>query len=90
MKKETIVSISQRTGFSISTISRVLSGKAKKYRISDETIEIVTLEAEACNYVPSIVAKSLRTNITNAIGLVIPSIDNPFFANIARDRKSVV
>ena len=82
-KKETILTISDRTGFSTSTVSRVLSGQAKKYRISDKTIAIITKEARECNYMPSMVAKSLRTNITRTIGLVVPSIDNPFFANIA-------
>lgn len=83
MRKATIVNISENTGFSITTVSRVLSGKAKKYRISDKTIEIITNEAQKCNYTPSLLAKSLRTNVTNTIGLIIPSIDNPFFANIA-------
>lgn len=83
MGKATIVNISENTGFSITTVSRVLSGKAKKYRISDKTIEIITSEARKCNYTPSLLAKSLRTNITHTIGLIIPSIENPFFANIA-------
>ena len=34
MKKETLVSIAERSGCSISTVSRVLSGNAAKYRIS--------------------------------------------------------
>ena len=34
-KKSTIVSISERTGFSVSTVSRVLNGKAELARITD-------------------------------------------------------
>lgn len=83
MRKATIINISESTGFSTTTVSRVLSGKAKRYRISDKAIEIITNEAKKCNYTPSLLAKSLRTNVTNTIGLIIPSIDNPFFANIA-------
>lgn len=83
MRKATIINISESTGFSTTTVSRVLSGKAKKYRISDKTIEIITNEAKKCNYTPSLLAKSLRTNVTHTIGLIIPSIENPFFANIA-------
>lgn len=83
MQKETLITISERTGFSISTISRVLNGKAQKYRISAETVRIVKNEAEKCNYKPNITAQSLRTRRTNTVGLVVPSIDNPFFANIA-------
>lgn len=40
-------------------------------------------EAKRCNYTPSLLAKGLRTSKTNTIGLLIPSIDNPYFANIA-------
>ena len=74
MSKETLISIAQRTGFSVSTVSRVLSGQAAKYRIS---------EAERCNYTPSLLAKGLRTSRTDTLGLLIPSIDNPYFAHIA-------
>lgn len=83
MKKETLISISERTGFSITTVSRVLNEKAKKYRISDATIKIIKEEALKCNYEPNLSAQSLRTKKTYTLGLVIPSIDNPFFSNIA-------
>ena len=33
--KETLSTISQKTGFSVTTVSRVLSGQAEKYRISE-------------------------------------------------------
>ena len=77
------VFLAERTGFSISTVSRVLNGKAQKYRIAAQTVEKITAEARKCNYQPNLTAQSLRTRRTNTIGLVVPSIDNPFFANIA-------
>ncbi len=83
MKQETLLSISERAGVSITTVSRVLNGKAEKYRISRKTVELVRREAEKCNYKPNIAAQSLRTKRTQTIGLVVPSIENPFFANIA-------
>jgi len=83
MKKSTIASISETTGFSRSTVSRVLNGKASSCRISKETIEKIQAEAQRSNYAPSLIARSLRTNKTNTIGLIVPSIDNPFFANIS-------
>lgn len=83
MSKTTISSIAKATGFSVSTVSRVLSGLANKYRISEETVAIIKKEAKVSNYTPSLIARSLRTRKTNTIGLVLPSIDNPFFANIA-------
>ena len=83
MKKETLVSIAERSGCSISTVSRVLSGNAAKYRISQRTVARVTEEVKRCNYTPSLLAKGLRTNRTDTIGLLIPNIENSFFAGVA-------
>lgn len=83
MAKETLQTISERTGFSVSTVSRALSGQAQKYRISDKAVEIITREARRSNYTPSLLAKSLRTSKTQTIGLLVPAIDNPYFANMA-------
>ncbi len=83
MKKETLSTISRRTGFSISTISRVLSGKAEQYRICENTVRTIREEAKKCHYSPDVVARSLRTRKTYTIGLLVPEIQNPFFANIS-------
>ena len=81
--KETLATIAERTGFSITTISRVLSGKAEKYRISKNNAAIIIAEAKKRNYTPSFAAQSLRTNKTNTIGLLLPSVANPYFANMS-------
>lgn len=83
MKKDTLLSISERTGFSISTVSRVLSGKGPDYRISKKTIDYIKDVARSCNYTPDLIAQSLRTRRTNTIGLTVPNIDNPFFSTLA-------
>jgi LacI family transcriptional regulator len=83
MAKSSLIEIARRTGYSITTVSRALSGQGKQYRVSDHAIELITAEARKCNYVPSLIAQSLRTNRTRTIGLVVPAIENPFFANIA-------
>ena len=44
MRKNTIQSISEQTGYSVSTVSRVLSGKAQRSRISQKAIEIIKAE----------------------------------------------
>ena len=82
-EKNNLAAISERTGYSVSTVSRVLSGKAEKYRICRQTIEKVTQEARRCGYRPNLVAQSLRTRQTQTVGLVVPGIDNPFFASLA-------
>lgn len=83
MKRDTLLTISERTGFSISTVSRVLSGNGPKYRICQKTIDYITEVANSCNYTPNLIAQSLRTNKTNTIGLTVPNIDNPFFSTLA-------
>lgn len=81
--KETLASLSQKTGYSITTISRVLSGKSEQYRISKETQDTILEAAKKNNYFPNIVAQNLRTNKTDTIGLMVPELANPYFADIA-------
>lgn len=83
MSKNTIQSISEQTGYSVSTVSRVLSGKAARSRISQKAIDIIEAEAKRVNYTPNLLAQGLRTSRTYTIGLTVPGIDNPFFATLA-------
>lgn len=83
MEKNTLFTISERTGYSVSTVSRVLSGKGREYRISDKAISAITECAREWNYTPNLIAKGLRTKKTGVIGLLVPSIANPFFANFS-------
>lgn len=83
MSKNTIQSIAEQTGYSVSTVSRVLSGKAVRSRISQKAIEIIQAEAKRVNYTPNLLAQGLRTSRTYTIGLTVPGIDNPFFATLA-------
>lgn len=82
-KKATLSDISKVTGVSITTISRVLNGKTEQFRISRETEQNVLEAVKKLKYQPNIIAQSLRKSTTFTLGLLIPSIDNPFFANIA-------
>ena len=75
--------MAERLGYSATTISRVLSGKAEKYRISPDTVNAVLREARRCNYSPSVAAQRLRTRRSNTIGLLLPSVANPYFADMA-------
>ena len=81
--KETLSTIASRLGVSVSTVSRVLSGDARKHRIPQATADRILAEASRCHYTPSHSAQALRTRKSYAIGLVIPSMSNPFFADMA-------
>lgn len=79
----TLRTIADRTGTSVSTVSRVLNGCARQYRISDKTAQRVLKVAADLDFTPNLLAKGLRLRRTHTIGLVIPDIANPFFAAIA-------
>ncbi len=80
----TIKELAKSLNLSTTTISRVLSGNAKKYRISIRTEKLVKETAKQHHFEPNQIARNLRLKHTNTIGLVIPDISNPFFANLAR------
>ncbi len=79
----TIKTVAKTTGLSITTVSRVLNGTAEKYRISDATQAIVLAEAKSQGYIPNMAAKTLRLNKSRTIGLIVPTLNNPFFSLVA-------
>lgn len=79
----TIQSMAQTLGVSVTTISRVLNGLGEKFRISKNTIELVTITAEKLNYRPNNIAKGLRLKKSSTIGLIVPDITNSWFAKLA-------
>lgn len=79
----TLDTIARSTGFSKCTVSRVLGGKAGASRISEETARKIKAEAERCGYTTNFVAKKMRSQKSRTIGLVVPHISNPYFADIA-------
>jgi len=81
--KVNINDIALRTGLSIATVSRVLNGKAEQYRIGVKSQQKIKKAAKELNYVPNHYAANLRTGKSNTISLMIPSLSNPFFAEIA-------
>lgn len=83
MKRSTLNDIAEKTGVSITTISRVLNGKTKEFRISAKTEQIVKNAVAELDYKPNIIAQNLRNNNSRIIGLLVPNIENPFFASIA-------
>jgi DNA-binding LacI/PurR family transcriptional regulator len=75
----TIKDIARRAGVSHSTVSRALQGSRL---ISSETTERIRQAATDLDYHPSAVARSLKTNSTRVLGVVVSSIDDPFFSEI--------
>lgn len=84
-QKINITDIAEMTGLSITTVSRVLSGKAEQYRIGLKSQQKVKEAAKRLHYVPNHFASNLRTGKSGALALIIPSLNNPFFAAIASE-----
>ena len=83
MKKTTLQAIAEQCECSITTVSRVLNGNGVKYRISRKMTEAVMAEVTRTGYVPSYTVQSLRSKRSRMIGLLLPSIANPYFADMA-------
>lgn len=88
--KVNIKDIAKKTGLSTTTVSRVLNGKSEKYRISEKSKQIIEAAALELNYVANHFATSLKSGKSNTIGLIVPSLSNPFFANIASNINAEV
>jgi LacI family transcriptional regulator len=80
----TLKVIARKVGVSVPTVSRVLGGRARRFRISKKTEAAVNRVATELNYTPNRLARSLRLKKSHTLGLLIPDISNPYFATIAR------
>lgn len=79
--KATIYDVAKEAGVSIATISNAINGKGK---VSKKRREQILKIIEQLNYQPSVIASALMGKKTFTLGLLIPDISNPFFAEIAR------
>ena len=75
----TIKDIAKGTGVSHSTVSRALRGNPL---ISDKTAQRIRLAAIEMGYKPSAAARSLKTNRSQVLGVIVSSLDDPFFSEI--------
>jgi len=79
--KATIYDVAQAAGVSIATVSKVINQTG---RISDKTRKHVYQVMEKLKYEPNMVASALTKKSTYTLGLTLPDLANPFFAEIAR------
>ena len=84
MKKTvSLKDIAAKVGVSTALVSYVLNGKMEG-RISKEVAARIKAVAKELNYSPNQIAKSLKTNRTYTLGLLLADIANPFSSQIAR------
>lgn len=77
-RKPTSKDVANFAGCSQTTVSFVLSNR-KDITISEATRKRVIEAAKALNYIPNQFAKGLKTNRSNLIGVMVPSMTHPTF-----------
>jgi LacI family transcriptional regulator len=77
----TIRDVAEQARVSVTTVSHVINGTRF---VSEDAKARVQAAIEALNYVPSAVARSLKSNRTHTVGMMIPNNSNPYFAEIIR------
>lgn len=72
-----IQTVADRAGVSVATVSRVFNFPAK---VAPATRELVERVAQTLGYLPNASARTLRTQRSRVLGVVLPTLLNPTFA----------
>ncbi len=82
----TIKDIAKQANVSHSTVSRALHGSPQ---ISEATSDRIRQMALELGYLPSAAARTLKTNRSQALGVIIRNVDDPFFGEILQGIEEV-
>lgn len=88
-KPPTMYDVARLAGVSQPTVSRVLNQSAAAVQISEETRVRVLAAVAQLGYRPNAVARSLRTQRTQTIALLLADLSNGFYHPIARAVQAV-
>lgn len=80
----TLSEVARQAGVGTTTVSRVINGGE---RVSPKTLARVRRVIEALGYMPNQAARVLKGDRTKTIGLIIPSIADPFFRPAPRRHR---
>lgn len=73
----TLKDVAAESGLAVSTVSRILNNRGY---ISEQARQNVENAMKKLNYYPNEVARSMHKKNTNMIGLIVPHIQHPYFA----------
>jgi DNA-binding LacI/PurR family transcriptional regulator len=77
-----ISDVASAAGTSISTVSNYLNGRP--HRMAAETVARIEESIDRLGYRPSWAARQLKTGFVPVLGLLVPSVANPFHGALAR------
>lgn len=81
MKRVGIRDVADRAGVAVGTVSRVLNDHPS---VSDNVRNSVKTVIDEMGYRPDPFARSMRSKVSRLIGIVIPDLVNPFFAEVVQ------
>ncbi|GAA0178896.1 LacI family DNA-binding transcriptional regulator [Clostridium sediminicola] len=82
MKQVKLIDVAVKAGVSKSTVSQYLNGRYEY--MSKDTKEKIKCTIEELNYIPNSIARSLKTDKTNTIGVIVRDITGFFTSNVLR------
>src|ERR1039458_904139 len=82
----TIKDVAKRAGVSVGTVSNVLSGATP---VGAGLRERVNAAMREFDYHPNYVERSLKTNSTKTLGMIVSDITNPFFPQVVRGAEDI-
>jgi LacI family transcriptional regulator len=84
MRKNGIRDVAERAGVAVGTVSRVLN---KHPSVTAEVRARVEAVIAELGYQPDPFARSMRSKVSRLIGIVIPDLTNPFFAELVQSAE---
>lgn len=81
-RRATMKDVAAAAGVSVTTVSLVLNDRPA--RVSAEKREAIAAAVKSLNYVPNQNARSLVTKQSKLVALIVPDIENLFFAALAK------
>ncbi len=87
MKRATIKDVALKAGVSKATVSHVINNTRF---VEEETKLRVLRVIEELSYHPSLIARSLTTNRTTTIGVIVSDVSNAFFGEVLRGIEDVI
>src|ERR1039458_5901780 len=80
----TIKDVARESGASVTTVSMVLSDGPSAQRISEATRKRIWKMAKKLGYRPNVFARSLRSNRSRSVGVIVFDITDPYCSQILR------
>ena len=76
--------VAAAAGVSKTTVSRVLNHRGY---LSEKTIAKVQKAMQELDYRPNIIARQLYKQRTDLVGMIFPTVDNPFFSQLEAEME---